>query len=418
MTDAAHEPPSPGDLPGSVLHVLTRVVLGGPTRPVLAVVRRLARAGSAAWLAAGPPGLDEEAAAAPAIDLVHVPSLVRDPSPVDDVRALAALTGLIRRLRPTIVHSHTAKAGALARFAARVARTGAKTVHTFHGHSLDPAVSGAAAGLFRLLERGLARASDRIVTLSPGQRADLARRLGAAAAAKMAVVPLAIDRDEYPDADPAQGERFDALTAGFARRFVFVGRGVPVKALDRLAAAFARAVRVPDTPRTCCVVIGPVESGVRSAASSAAGEAPFFFFGPAQNPLPLIRAADALVLPSWSEGTPVAVIEALGEGKPVLASSVGGIPELLAASWTRRAAGDWRTSPCAARGALLAPGDLEGWTAALAAAARDPSTVPGEAGERRSFALSTFDADARAGELFALYGSLRARRASRQEPAP
>ncbi|UCF68260.1 MAG: glycosyltransferase, partial [Acidobacteriota bacterium] len=229
-----------------VVHVLTRAVLGGPTRPVLSLLERLSARGFRTVLITGiPERYEAEAremlAGYPDLPVLRLPCLVRRPSPLHDARALAALLGAIRRLGPVIVHTHTAKAGALGRVATRlVGGRQARAIHTFHGHSLDPAVAGHRASLWRLAERMLARrSSDLIIALSPGQRRELCGLLGRQAADRMHVVPLGYDfarRSGLPGTAPAVA----SSRPHGGRLLAFIGRGVPVKGLDVLAAAHAR----------------------------------------------------------------------------------------------------------------------------------------------------------------------------------
>src|SRR5207248_658608 len=96
-----------------------------------------------------------------------------------DVRAFAAILRIVLRERPDVIHTHTAKAGALGRAAAAIYNVSrpraacALVVHTFHGHVLSGYFAAAASAAVRLAERTLALFTDCIVTLSPAQRADI-----------------------------------------------------------------------------------------------------------------------------------------------------------------------------------------------------------------------------------------------------
>lgn len=394
------------------VQIVTRFILGGPTRPIAATLARLPARGFPSALVTGWGTAHEvDVAPPPALEILRLPALVRDPSPLADARALAALRRWVALRRPAIVHTHTAKAGIIGRLATAGRR--ARTVHTFHGHSLDPVVSGRAALLWRLLERLFAvAATDRLVALSPRQAADLAARLGPRAARRLRVVPLAFD----PRGDAAGGplpDGFAALRRAVPRLLAFVGRGVRVKALPEFARAAARwAATAPGAAeRLGIVVAGPVDPGERAAIDAVLAAAPggpaWHFTGPVANPLPLLAAVDGLVLPSSSEGTPVAVLEALWSGLPVLASAVGGVPELLEATWTRRAAGEWTTAPGTPRG-LVVRGGEDGWREALARFVADPGAIPGDADGRRRFVEDVFDPDARTDELAELYREILA----------
>ncbi|RMG45744.1 MAG: glycosyltransferase [Acidobacteria bacterium] len=398
------------------VHVVTRLVLGGPTRPVLAGLERLARRGFRTVLVTGVASSHEIEAREiledyPDLPVLRLRCLVRNPAPHRDARALGTLAAAVRRLQPAVVHTHTAKAGCLGRLAAATGRRRPRVVHTYHGHSMTRAAAGALGPCWRILERLLAARTDLILALSQGQRAELARLLGPRAAARMAVLPLGCELD---GGGAGSVPRVSELRPPGGRLLAFLGRGVPVKGLDRLARAHARAAarwpRLLDALRI--LVAGPVEPGVerevrRVLAAGGIGER-WRFVGPVVRPVPFLEQVDGLVLPSRSEGTPVAVIEALGCGLPVLAAAVGGVPDLLARDWIRDGPGRWRAVRREPRGRLLPPEDTEAWAAALAGFAREPGAVPGDPLERRAFARTVFDPDRRAEDLARLYGAIEA----------
>ncbi len=403
-----------------VLHVVTRLVVGGPTRPLLAWLDGLSREGFAPLLASGRPAAGEVPWSLPPgrIPAWVVPGLCREPSPLRDLRAFLALARAIRRLAPAVVHTHTAKAGVLGRLAALLARPAPRVVHTFHGHSLSREAGGRLAPLWTRIERALAPATDLLLAVSPRVADDLAGRLGLRTTPGILPLPVPV-----APAGPAIGA--PPGTAG-RRVALFLGRGVPVKGLDLLARAHARAEahRAAGEPGVAVRVVGPVDERVRSELALLLGGAKiahlWTFAGPVNDPLPELLRADFLVLPSRSEGTPVSILEALGAGLPVLASAVGGVPDLLAASWEMAAPGRWRCVPAPPRGWLLPPDHEDAWARALAAAARDPSVVPGDPEERRRFVARTFDPRARSSELAALYRGLLGRGGGPglREPAP
>lgn len=404
------------------LHVLTRLIVGGATRPVFETCCLLSGMGYRPVLAVGSAAThevprDDLLGRYPDLPVLQIPSLVRSPSPVKDLRALGILTAAVRRLRPLVVHTHTAKAGTLGRLAGRLARRkGTTLVHTFHGHSLSRTTSGSMAPLWNAMERVLAAgATDLVLTLSPSQAEEIGRRLGDAARRRIAVLPLGVELDEEP-VSVAQARRIRALRSDGDTWLVFVGRGVRAKGLDDLAVAHARlASRRADLGRRLGIaMVGPVEPRVRREVDeilSRAGLAERWCWFQASLEAPaLMREFDGLVLPSRSEGTPVSVIEALGAGMPVLASAVGGVPELLSHRWEREAPGAWRTIPADPRGLLLPAQDPDAWARAFEQLLTGRNPVPGDRDERRAFARGVFDTLLHTRDLCALYATARDRR--------
>ena len=128
---------------------------------------------------------------------IYLPALQREISPLQDLAAARQLLTLIRRLRPDILHTHTAKAGAVGRLAAQLAGPARPTVvvHTFHGHVLRGYFGPAKTEAFRRLEQGLARSSDALIAVSPEVRDDLVA-LGVAPAEKITVIRLGLDLEQ------------------------------------------------------------------------------------------------------------------------------------------------------------------------------------------------------------------------------
>jgi glycosyltransferase involved in cell wall biosynthesis len=396
--------------------VLTRLIVGGATRPVLDCCSTLAGIGYRPVLVVGSAapqeiGRDDLIARYPDLPVLQVASLVRAPSPIKDLRTLAVVASAARRLGPAVIHTHTAKAGALGRMAGRLSRRrGAVLVHTFHGHSLSRTVSGGLAPVWTGIERVLAAgATDLVLTLSPAQAEEIGRRLGPAARRRTWVLPLGV---KLSDARPAPevGMRVASLRRPGETWLGFVGRGVPAKGLDDLARAHARlASRRPQLGRRLRVLlVGPIEEVVEQRVRSILGAAGladrWHWLGPVLDAQSLMSEFDVLVLPSRSEGTPVSVIEALGRGLPVIASAVGGVPELLGCAWERRGPGRWETRESLPRGLLLPPAAPEAWARALETVVEQPDgSIPGDPDERRRFARSVFDPARHARDLASLY---------------
>src|SRR4051812_6515820 len=145
-----------------VTHIITRLVIGGAQENTVATVLGLRekpdlRVDLISGPTVGPEG-SMESALAGRQDLIRVPSLVRPVHPWKDVRALSALTALLRNLRSDLVHTHSGKAGILGRLAAR--RAGIPViVHHIHGPSFGPFQSAPVNAIFRAAERYAARAT-------------------------------------------------------------------------------------------------------------------------------------------------------------------------------------------------------------------------------------------------------------------
>ena len=167
------------DDPIRVLRVIARLNVGGPSLHVSYLSEGLAERGYATTLAAGTISEGEASMAFVAeqrgIEVESIPGLQREMSPLKDAAAVKCLRDIIRRDRPHILHTHTAKAGTVGRTAARLAgeRTTPVVVHTFHGHMLKGEFDPVRTHAFRAIERSLARSTDALVAVSPEVRDEL-----------------------------------------------------------------------------------------------------------------------------------------------------------------------------------------------------------------------------------------------------
>ena len=166
------------------------------------------------------------------VEAIALPDLHREISPLRDLRAAHRLAALIRRIRPHILHTHTAKAGAVGRTAALLAG-GARppiVVHTFHGHVLRGYFGPARTRFFRQLERSLASTATALVAVSPEVRDELVA-LGVAPLEKFAVIRLGVELEQRVDVSPETRARARRMMGIAPDRFTvgWVGRMTGVK---------------------------------------------------------------------------------------------------------------------------------------------------------------------------------------------
>jgi glycosyltransferase involved in cell wall biosynthesis len=316
-----------------VLRIIARLNVGGPALHATLLTERLDPERYDSLLVAGEEGPAEGNYLAlrhrRLEGLVDLPALGREISGPRDAAALVALLRLIRRERPQIVHTHTAKAGTLGRLAAWLAGVPV-VVHTYHGHVFRGYFSPARTRFFVAVERWLARRTDRLLAVSPQVRRELLE-LGIGTPEQVAVVPLGLDLDPLVAGDTAAGggPRRELGIDPAAPVVAIVARLVPIKAHEVFfAAASIVSGRRPDAR---VLVVGDGERRAElEALVERLGLGPVVRFLGWRGDLPAIyRDVDVVVLTSRNEGSPVSLIEAMAAGRPVVATCVGGVPDLV-----------------------------------------------------------------------------------------
>ncbi len=267
------------------------------------------------------------------VEVTEIAGMSRLLSPLQDFRSFLTLLRIFRRERPTIVHTHTAKAGTVGRFAARAAGVPV-IIHTFHGHVLGGLYfSRLKTRFFLAIERRLARATDRLVVLTHAQAREMAEGLRVAPSDRFAVIPLGLDLQPFADVDgPAARSRLRAeLGIDEGRPVVgMVGRMVPVKNHPLLFDAMALLKdRMDPAPHLIVVGSGEREHALRSYVSDKGLEEVVHWLGWRKDLPEVFPAFDVTALTSFDEGTPVSLIESLASGTPVVSLAVGGVPEIL-----------------------------------------------------------------------------------------
>ncbi|MEV8633551.1 glycosyltransferase [Streptosporangium sp. NPDC051023] len=258
-----------------------------------------------------------------AVPVHRVPGLGRSIRPTDDYRALTHLITVMREFRPHVVHTRTAKAGALGRLAARLSGVGPARVHTFHGHLLYGYFSGPKRYLYVQAERFLASMSDRLETVGFQVRDDLLKA-GIGRPEQYVVIPPGIQLDAVPDRATA---RSLLELPPDAPVVAFVGRLTRVKRLDRLVdTADAVLRRIPDCHFVIC---GGGELRDEVEQSIAPFRHAFRLLGWKKDVETVYAAADVVLLTSDNEGTPLTLIEAGMAGKPAVSTRVGSVAEVV-----------------------------------------------------------------------------------------
>jgi glycosyltransferase involved in cell wall biosynthesis len=383
-----------------VLHVVARLNVGGPAYQLGLLGGRLDPARFRALVAHGGIGAGEASlsdfAHAEGCAVHELADLGPALRPAADARSLAALVRLVRRYAPDIVHTHTAKAGAVGRLAALAgARPRPVLVHTFHGHVLEGYFGPVQTACYRNVERVLAKRTDCLVSVSEATVDDLVR-LQVARRERFRVIRIGLDLEALASLDAAAGRAFRAR-AGAADDDVLltsVGRLVPIKRIDVLLRAVARARGAGARVRLAVVGDGDDRAALEALAAQLGLRGVTTFTGYVRDVRPVLAASDVAVLSSDNEGTPVSLIEAAAARRPAVATAVGGVPEVVTPD----------------TGVLVPRRDERAFGEALVRVAGDPALRSRLGARARRHVAGRFSVARLISETEALYDELLARR--------
>jgi glycosyltransferase involved in cell wall biosynthesis len=369
-----------------VLRILTRLAAGGPPIHSVLLTREMAKLGYETHLAVGHCAADEREMTyllAEGDPVTRIPGLGPAVAPLRDLWALFQLVRLMRRLRPDIVHTHTAKAGTLGRLAARLAGVPI-VVHTFHGHVLEGYFSSWVNRIVRAVERRLAALTDRICVLSASQADELSRALDVPASGKVEVIPLGFDLDRFRNL-PEPKEPF---TVGW------LGRFVSVKNLDLLKCLVEQTLRQAADLEFLIAGEGPEGWKLREIAGRYPANVHLLPW--CEDVLPIITRCHILTLTSRQEGTPVAIIQGMAARRPFVSTAAGGLPDL---------AGNEERGICRPPDARVLAGEILGLK-------RDPERRRRMGLRAAEYAEAAHSQERLTGDLDRLYRALLAERAA------
>jgi glycosyltransferase involved in cell wall biosynthesis len=323
-----------------IMHIITRLDMGGSAQNTLLTCRELAGgyetvlvhglARESGMTAAEVQAIEgrKRAAQKRGVTFIRVSWLVRRISPLRDLAALCALLWHVRRQRPDIVHTHTSKAGSLGRVAARLAGV-PHIVHTPHGHVFYGHFSRLVSELFLALERGFARFTEKTVALTPSERQDYIN-LGVGRAEDILTIHSGVDLDTFGSEGLDLAAKKASLGLDPTRRLVgFAGWLLPIKGPMHLLNAMKSVWE--DHPDATLVFVGKgvMEAELRREAERMGLNGRVKFLGWRDDLHEIMPLFDVFVLPSLNEGMGRVLVEAMAAGRPIVASRVGGIPDLV-----------------------------------------------------------------------------------------
>jgi len=367
-----------------VLQVVTLSEWGGAQKVVYDLATGLSRERFVAEAACAPGGPLVAELVRAGIAVHEIAALRRSLSPGRDLLALGELFALMRRGRYDIVHCHSSKAGLLGRLAARAAGV-PRIFFTVHGWGFANRVEyGALESFLIRAERRAARLAEALVCVSRATREE-GLRWRIAGPEKFVVIYNGLDPVDCGVPDLTLRRETGAGPGDAV--VVTAGRLAPQKQpLVFLEAARRLGSRHPRA-RFVLIGDGPLGEECRAFIGKGGPADRIYLAGFRPDVPQLLTGADIFVLLSAFEGLPLTVIEAMLAGLPVVAYAVGGLAELVADGAT---------------GYLVAPGDLDGAVAKIAALLDDPVRRRAMGAEGRAVALARFTRE----KMVRAYGEL------------
>jgi glycosyltransferase involved in cell wall biosynthesis len=379
-----------------VVRIIARLNVGGPARHVVWLSRALDEGGAQTALLAGtvPEGeqdmsyFAEENGIAP----IFIPEMSRELSPKDAV-SLWKVYREIKRQKPDVIHTHTAKAGTIGRVAGFMYRwltpktllgrpRAVKFVHTYHGHVFHSYYGSAKTKIFLAIEKFLARAAtDKIVVISRQQFGEIHEQFGVGRREQFEIVPLGIDLEIFKDAEAKRDVLRREIGAGDDEILVgLVGRLTEIKNISlfleaaRLYTSYDKA-DLPPKPRFVVVGDGHLRESLEREAETLGIKDATVFLGNRNDTDVVFAGLDIVALTSLNEGTPLSLIEAMANGRAVISTEVGGVTDLLGAVIE-----ETDNFKVCERGVAVRSNDAEGFSKGLIYLAKSPQKR-GEIGE-------------------------------------
>jgi glycosyltransferase involved in cell wall biosynthesis len=307
-----------------------------------------------------------------------------------DLAAAWRIARIVRPLAPDVLHGHGAKGGAYARTIGTLLRaTGQRVarIYTPHGGSLHFDAKSLAGRIYFLAERGLGRMTDGFIFVSQYEADTYAAKVGRPRA-PATVIPNGLRPEEF---EPLE-------TVSEPVGFLFIGTLREIKGPDVFLDALA-LLRKEKGQAPSAVIVGDGEEKPRYVARAGElglGEAVIFHDAmPARSAFSLARA---VVVPSRAESMPYVVLEAIAAALPIVATNVGGIPEIF--------------GPRA--GELVPPGDAQALAGALERLLADPAGARSDAQARRDWLRPRFNIASMQSEIDRLYRDVLAGKQGRR----
>lgn len=388
-----------------ILRILNRFNLGGPVYNASYLSADLAPEYETTLIGGLPESGEASALFIPTelgLQPYILPEMCRSINPKNDRRTYLILRSMIRELKPTIVHTHASKAGALGRMAAFHERVPV-TVHTFHGHVFHSYFNWATTLFYKNLERQLAKKTSAIVAISARQKEELCAIYQIAPSHRTHIIPLGFDLQRFTIDRDLRRSNFrmrmqmhdDVFAIGIIGRLAAIkNHRLFLESLALLKVISRRQFRafiVGDGELRQIIEAWCDQLNLSRSTASDPRQSDVVFMSWVTEVAQILPGFDAVALTSHNEGTPVSLIEAQAAGVPVVSTHVGGVADILIQGQT---------------GLLTRPGSAEDVAGALRLLMEDHELYQEMANRAPEHAVKHFSRERLASDMRALYDQL------------
>lgn len=401
-----------------VLHIIARLNIGGPAIYVTILADELPKDRFYSQLITGTIGRDEGdmsyLASEKGIRPFFIPELGREISLADDLKVLRKIIGVFNTFKPNIVHTHTAKAGAIGRLSAILYNLGQKRenrirlIHTFHGHVFHSYFGFLKTRAFILIERILGKFTDRIIVVSELQKEDICHRFKIASPRKVKNIPYGIELNHFSQyrgisRDKSRADLFDVKAPGTILVGI-VGRLTPVKNHHLFIDMVEAFKGFGSNDRVKFVIVGDGElrKELEQYAARKHVDKDIIFAGWQKDMPAVYHAFDIVTLTSRNEGSPFTLIEAMASQRPAVATDVGGVGNLFGPVRENHRGG----FKLAENGILASSGDSLSLAKALRFLIRNPETSLDMARNAQNYVLKIYSKERLIKDIDKLYSEL------------
>ena len=408
-----------------IVRIIARLNVGGPARHVVWLTDGLQTDEFQSVLLTGtvPEGEEDMRWFADAHNVkpFYIPEMSRELSAKDAVSLWKVFRQLIRE-KPDIVHTHTAKAGTIGRAAGFFYKwltpkiligkpRPVKFVHTFHGHVFHSYYGRGKTRFFLLIEKFLARlVTDKIIVISDQQFEEIHHRFGVGRASQFKIIPLGIDLEQFAESETKRNvfRREIAMKPGEILVGI-VGRLTEIKNLSLFlnVAELYKNTLSDSSPKLRFIIIG--DGNLRQSLEKEAAELDVKdiveFLGNRSDTDIFYAGLDIVALTSHNEGTPLSLIEAMANTRPVISTAVGGTVDLLG-----NEAAKMENFTVCERGVKIKPNDAESFLSGLIYLSENEILRDRLGLKGKEFVVSNYSKERLVGEIADLYRDLSAKK--------